>query len=682
MMVASKVHMLKPGEYELWMMRMEQYIQMVDYSLWDVIKNGNAPPITKVVEGVEITIAPARAEEKVQRRLELKARRTLLMEIPNEQQLKFNSIKDAKLQKLISLLEIYGESILQVDVNQKFLRSLSPEWNTHTIVWRNKPEIDTLSLDYIYNNLKIYESEDLQQTYPNDLEEMDLRWQMAMLTMRARRFLKNTGNKFSLNGNETIGFDKSKVECYNCHKRGHFAKEYIAPRSQDTKHKESSRRTVPVEIPASVALVSCDGLGEFVNEPIVSEPIVKKPEVETSEAKASAVKPKVVRKNFGPPLSEDWISDGEDEAELKPKIEKKTVKPSFAKIEFVKSTKQVKSPSKTIVKQDYEEINEGYIAFGGNPKGGKITGRDHKGKVIKYDNGAEFKNKEMNLFCEMKGIMREYSEAKTSQQNGVAKKRNRILIEAARTMLADSKLSTTFWAEVVNTTCYVQNRVLVVKPHNKTPYELFHGKFDGKADEGFFIGYSLNSKTFKVFNNRTRIVEENLHIKKKVDEDPRQESKCSDQEKEDNVNNTDSDNAAGINKVNVVGANTNNELPFDPEMHALEDVSTFNFSSDHEDDDEITDMNNLDITIQVSPTPTIRIHKDHPLDQVIGDLHSTTQTRHMSNHLEKHRTESRSDNMVGKPHGVIISWIIASKNIKKVIEGIDAENWQMTILGC
>nr|GEW92028.1 retrotransposon protein, putative, unclassified [Tanacetum cinerariifolium] len=123
-------------------------------------------------------------------------------------------------------------------------------------------------------------------------------------------------------------------------------------------------------------------------------------------------------------------------------------------------------------------------------------------------------------------------------QNDVAEKRNRILIEAARTMLADSKLPTTFWAKAVNTACYVKNRALVVKPHNKTPYELFRGrtralsfmrrfgchvtilntldhlgKFDGKADEGFFVGYSMNSKAFRVYNIRTRRVEENLHIK-------------------------------------------------------------------------------------------------------------------------------------------------------------------------
>ncbi|GJZ10750.1 ribonuclease H-like domain-containing protein [Tanacetum coccineum] len=163
---------------------------------------------------------------------------------------------------------------------------------------------------------------------------------------------------------------------------------------------------------------------------------------------------------------------------------------------------------------------------------------DHKVKVIRCDNGTEFRNREMNQFCEMKGILRQFSVARTPQQNRVDERRNMTLIEAARTMLADSKLPTTFWAEAINNACYVQNRVLVVKPQNKTPYELFHcriptlsfmrpfrcpvailntidhlGKFDGKIDEGFFVGYSLNSKAFRVFNSRTRIVEENLHIR-------------------------------------------------------------------------------------------------------------------------------------------------------------------------
>ncbi|GJW77058.1 ribonuclease H-like domain-containing protein [Tanacetum coccineum] len=106
------------------------------------------------------------------------------------------------------------------------------------------------------------DNEDLQQINPDDLKEMDLRWNIAMLTMRARRFLKNTGRKLDMANKERIGFDKSKVECFNCHKRGHFARECRAPRNQDNRNKEPTRRTVPVEETTSNALVSqCDGFG-------------------------------------------------------------------------------------------------------------------------------------------------------------------------------------------------------------------------------------------------------------------------------------------------------------------------------------------------------------------------------------------------------------------------------------
>ncbi|GKF19778.1 retrovirus-related pol polyprotein from transposon TNT 1-94, partial [Tanacetum coccineum] len=126
------------------------------------------------------------------------------------------------------------------------------------------------------------------------------------------------------------------------------------------------------------------------------------------------------------------------------------------------------------------------------------------------------------------------------------------------------------------------------------------GKFDGKADKGFFVGYSLNSKAFRVFNSRTKIVEENLHIRykishddgskplsddgKKVDEDPRKDSEYKDQEKEDNVNSTNKVNAASTNEVNAVGGKTSIELPNDLNMPALEDISIFDFTRDNEDD--------------------------------------------------------------------------------------------------
>ncbi|GJV61490.1 putative ribonuclease H-like domain-containing protein [Tanacetum coccineum] len=163
---------------------------------------------------------------------------------------------------------------------------------------------------------------------------------------------------------------------------------------------------------------------------------------------------------------------------------------------------------------------------------------DHKVKVIRSANGTELKNSIMNLFCEMKGIKREFSVARTPQQNGVAERKNRTLIEAARNMLVDSKLPTTFWAEAVNIAYYVLNRVLVIKPYNKTPYKLIRGrpplidfmkpcgcpvtilntrdhlgKFDGKANEGYFARYSVVSKAMRVFNKRTRIVKETLNIR-------------------------------------------------------------------------------------------------------------------------------------------------------------------------
>ncbi|GJY97064.1 hypothetical protein Tco_0513974, partial [Tanacetum coccineum] len=284
------------------------------------------------------------AEEKAQRRLEVKARSTLMMGIPNEHQLKFNSIKDAK--KLLEAVEKgFGGNAATRKTQRNLLKQQyenftapSSEMLDQTfdrlqkLVSQNKADLDTMSMDDLYNNLKMYEPEvkgmsnsslstqnmafvsssnnntsntneavntahevstastqvsatnftnidnlsdvvicafftsqpnspqlvheDLQQIHPDDIEEMDLRWQMAMLTMRVRRFLKNTGSKLTVNGNETIGFDKSKVECYNCHKRRQFARECRAPRNQDNKNKESLRRSVPAEEGPNYALMA------------------------------------------------------------------------------------------------------------------------------------------------------------------------------------------------------------------------------------------------------------------------------------------------------------------------------------------------------------------------------------------------------------------------------------------
>ncbi|GJR07207.1 putative ribonuclease H-like domain-containing protein [Tanacetum coccineum] len=363
---------------------------------------------------------------------------------------------------------------------------------------------------------------------------------------------------------------------------------------------------------------------------------------------------------------------------------------------------------------------------------------DHKVKVIRCDNGTEFKNREMNQFCEMNGILRQFSVARTPQQNGVAERRNKTLIKAARTMLADFKFPTTFWAESVNIACYNTN-FKFMRPFGY-PVTILNtidhlGKFDGKADKGFFVGYSLNNKAFRVFNSRTRIVEENLHIRfsestpnvaksgpdwlfdidaltrtmnyepivagtqsngftdsksshddrskplsddgKKVDEDPRKDSESNDQEKEDNVNSTNNVNVASTNEVNVVGAKTRIELPIDPNMPALEDISIFDFTRNDEDNGVVANMNNLDTTIQVSPIPTSRIHKDHPFDQVIGDLQSTTQTRNMSKNLKEHGFVSTIQQRTNHKdiQNCLFACFLSKEEPKKVIYALKDPSW-------
>ncbi|GJS12774.1 ribonuclease H-like domain-containing protein [Tanacetum coccineum] len=417
-------------------------------------KNGNAPIVTKTVDGKETVMPPTSVKEKAQRKAELKARSTLLMALPNEHQLKFDLYKDAK--TLMQAIESgFGEVIEQT---YERLQKLISQLEMH--------EIETLSLDDLFNNLKVYESEvkgtssstsnthnvaflsfsstnsatravntaqgvntastqgavdssttvenlsdaviysffasqpsipqldnkDLQQIHPGDLEKIDLRWNIAMLTMRARRFLKNSGRKLDMANKERIRFDKSKVECFNCQKRGHFAKECRSPKNQDNRNKEPTRRNVSVEETTSNALVShssssinsevsndsncCSSCLECVkdlkeqNEQLVKDlrtaRIIDKcktglwynavPPPYTGNfipPKSDLVDPSLddftARKEDGAPIIEDWVSKSEKENMPKIKTVEMFNKPSFAKINFVKSTKQVKSPRNTSV---------------------------------------------------------------------------------------------------------------------------------------------------------------------------------------------------------------------------------------------------------------------------------------------------------------------------------------------
>ncbi|GJV89411.1 hypothetical protein Tco_1533349 [Tanacetum coccineum] len=195
MVATSKVPMLKPGEFEIWRMRIEQYIQMIDYALWVVIENDATLPKTTTVEAQYETLH-APSTEMLDQTFD-------------------------RLSKVVSQLDFWMKSFSQEDVNQKLLRSLSLEWNTHVVVWRNKADLDTMRMDDLYNNLKV---------------------------------------NITVNGNETIGFDKSKwVVLQLLQEWDILLRSAEAPGKSRHKNKESSRRSVPMGniLLSSTAMVSC-----------------------------------------------------------------------------------------------------------------------------------------------------------------------------------------------------------------------------------------------------------------------------------------------------------------------------------------------------------------------------------------------------------------------------------------
>nr|GEV63798.1 ribonuclease H-like domain-containing protein [Tanacetum cinerariifolium] len=218
-------------------------------------------------------------EDMQKRRNDVKARTTLLLALPDEHQLRFSKYKTAqelwaailktfegketlektfnRLQAIVSHLEFMDIEIEQDDLNQKFLTSLAPEWLMCTIVRRNRSDLDTMSLDDLYNHLKVYEPEVQKKSKSNSQN-------MAFISSAKNsngKEEKKTGKKIIIQGTDMAGFDKSKVECINCHKMGHFARKCRAPRSQDKGRRENFKQGSKTEEQAPNALMAIDGVG-------------------------------------------------------------------------------------------------------------------------------------------------------------------------------------------------------------------------------------------------------------------------------------------------------------------------------------------------------------------------------------------------------------------------------------
>ncbi|GJZ60934.1 ribonuclease H-like domain-containing protein, partial [Tanacetum coccineum] len=335
-----KLPILKKEEYDIWAMEMEHYLEYIDNDVWKVIQNGNSKKrISTGKDGVVRILPPVSAAEIHAVEKERKARTILLMAIPKEHLRRFHGMDDAKeiweairtrfggnanskkmqkavlkqqfeaftissseglekgydrFQQLLSQLEAHGAEVSTEDANHKFLRSLPPAWSNLAMTMRTKPDVDTLSIDDLYNNLRVFEQELTStsklsasaqnvafvshnkssinkiksghtgaystytpSTFSNniperevaagfadeiddmDIEEMDINWQIAMIAIRMKKFYKKTGRRVQIDERKPVGFDKKKLECFKCHNTGHFARECTFKGTNDGKKRDS-----------------------------------------------------------------------------------------------------------------------------------------------------------------------------------------------------------------------------------------------------------------------------------------------------------------------------------------------------------------------------------------------------------------------------------------------------------
>nr|GEV42146.1 hypothetical protein [Tanacetum cinerariifolium] len=636
---AAKLPILNPNEFDLWKMRIEQYFLMTNYSIWEVILNGDSPSPTRVIEGVVQPVAPTTVEQWLGRKNELKARHTLLMALPDKHQLKLNIHKDAKtlmeviekrfgenkdtkkvqktllkqqyenfigsnsenldqihdrLQKLISQLEILGESLSQEDINLKFLRILPTEWRTYTLIWRNKTDLEEQSLDDLFNSLKIYEAE----IDADDLEEMDLKWQMAMF----------------------------------CHKKGYFAREYRS--LKDTRRNgaaEPQRRNVLVETSTSNLLVSqCDGLG--YNTHVFTRFMFDCDEYCTSESDES----------LPPSPIYDRYQSG-DGYHAAPPLYTGTFVPPKPDL----PTEQVKSPRPST---KHVETS--------------IPTANPKTAIPKPTSNGNRRNRKACFMCQsLYHLIKDcdYHEKKMDQTpprnhapRGHHKKYAKMpFLNPQRHVVPTAVLTQ---SKLVPITTVRPVSIDVPKPTVTRPRQAKTVVTKPTSPPRRHINRSPSPKAnnfpLKVTATKATMVNVVKGVQgkcssqsKKHDHKTKREAKgkspvesltgyrkLSAEFKDFSDNSINEDNVVGTLVLAIGKLSTNNTNTFSvagPSNAAVK-LEAITYSDDEDDVGAEADFTNLETSITVSPIPTTRVHKDHLVTQIIGDLSSAPQTRSLT----------------------------------------------------
>nr|GEU34102.1 putative ribonuclease H-like domain-containing protein [Tanacetum cinerariifolium] len=826
---AAKLPILNPNEFDLWKIRIEQYFIITDYSLWEVILNGDSPVPTRVIDGVLQPVAPTTAEQRLARKNELKASGTFLMALPDEHQLKFNSHKDVK--TLIEAIKKRKGHFTRECRSPKDTRKNG----TAEPQRRNVPvETSTSMLWYQSGN----EYHDVPPPYTG-----------TFMPAKPNLVFNNAPNAVETDHLAfTIKLSPTKPD-----QDLSLTNRSSAPIIEDwvSDFEDESETKIPQNVPSFVQPVSTVVPKIKVTRPSHAKPIVTKTNSPTKRHINRSPSPQSCN---SPPRVTDVKGNPQHALKDKEVIDSGCSRHMIGNMSYL---------------SDFKELNDIYVAFGGNPKGGKISGKGKiKTRKLDFDDVYIVKELKFNLFsvsqmCDKKNnvlftdtkclvlspefklpdesqvllrVPREnnmynvnlkniipfgdltclFAKATINESNLWHKRLGHInfktmnklvkgnlvrglptkVFENDNTCVACRKgkqhrasckiepvssidqplyrlhidlFGPTFvksinkkiyclvviddysrftWlfflatkdetnsilktfitglenqlslkAEAVNTACYFLNRVLVAKPHNKTPYELLHGrtptigfirpfgcpvtirntldslgKFDGKVDEGFLVRYSVSSKAVRVFNSRTRIVQETLHVNFLENKpnvagsgptwlfdiesltkttnyqpvtagnqsnpsagfqdqfDAEKAGEESDQQYvlfsvwsfgSTNPQNTDGDAAFDEKEHEFDEKKPESEVNVSPSSSAqskkqddktkreakgkkLEDIT---YSNDEDDVGAEADFNNLKTSITVSPIPTTRVHKDHHVTQIIGDLSSVTQTRSMT----------------------------------------------------